>query len=154
MDRFVAAVQAAGGIERQRAASLVNRYGTHARALAERFAADGDTPLRHAPDHSVAEIRYLCRDTGVAHLADLVIRRTLLAINGQVTDALLAELADIAGAALGWDAARCRRELLACAALLRERHGVALAAHDLPHRRAPAFDASWPSNPLSNAVPT
>jgi glycerol-3-phosphate dehydrogenase len=154
MDRLLADMQAACGLSRQRAASLVSRYGTHASALARRFAAEGDTPLGHAPDYSVAEIRYLCRDTGVAHLADLVVRRTLLAINGQVNGRLLAELADTAGAALGWDAARCRSELDACAELLREHHGVALAAHDFAHRRPPAFDASWPSTPLSKAMPT
>ena len=84
----------------------------------------GDVPLRHAPDYSEAEIRMLCRDTGVQRLADLVVRRTLLAICGRVTDGLLAELADLAGQALGWTDERLRAEWLACAAILRDRHFV------------------------------
>ena len=88
----------------------------------------------------MAEISYLCLETGVAHLDDLVIRRTLLAIRGLVTDAALAEMAGIAAEALGWDAAQERRELQACARALRERHGVRLSP---VATEAPAsFDAS------------
>jgi glycerol-3-phosphate dehydrogenase len=75
----------------------------------------------------VAELVYLCNETGVIHLNDLVIRRTLLAIRGRVTDAVLAEVAGIAARALGWDAGREHRELHNCTTALRERHGVRLA---------------------------
>lgn len=151
-EAFVARVQAEGGCERRRAHELVARYGTQALPLARAFAASGDLPLRHAPGHSIAEVRHLCRATGVQHLADLVIRRTLLAISGELSTPLLAELADIAADALGWDAARRRRELDGCAALLRERHGVLLERTGALHRSAAAFDASLPAGPLSNAV--
>ena len=70
------------------------------------------------------------------HLSDLVVRRTLLAIRGQVTDAALAEIAGIAAEALGWDAQRQREELHACATALRERHGVRLQT------TAPAADSA------------
>ncbi|MNJ81070.1 hypothetical protein D3C77_797080 [compost metagenome] len=53
-----------------------------------------------------------------------MIRRTLLAIRGRVTDGLLAELADLAAAALDWTDTRRRDEWLACAAILRDRHFV------------------------------
>ncbi|MCY1358030.1 hypothetical protein D9M69_445470 [compost metagenome] len=56
-----------------------------------------------------------------------MIRRTLLAIRGLVTDAALAEVAAVAAQALGWDAERAARELHNCATALRERHGVRLA---------------------------
>ena len=107
---------------------LVNRYGSRAQALAPRFAAEGDAPLRHAPDHSAAEVRFLCRETAVQHLADLVIRRTLLAIRGRVTAALAAELAAIAAVELGWNAARREQELQACIDTLRDRHRVQFPA--------------------------
>jgi glycerol-3-phosphate dehydrogenase len=96
--------------------------------------------LRHAPDYSAAELSYLCLETGVIHLDDLVIRRTLLAIRGLVTDAALAEMASIAAEALGWDAAQQHKELQACTTALRERHGVRLSpvVADAP----PSFDAS------------
>lgn len=125
----------ATGASRRRAQALFARYGAKALPLAQRLAASGDVPLRHAPDHSVAEIGYLCLETGVIHLSDLVVRRTLLAIRGQVTDAALAEIAGIAAEALGWDAQRQREELHACATALRERHGVRLQT------AAPAADS-------------
>lgn len=62
------------------------------------------------------------------HLADLLIRRTLLAIRGRVTAALAAELAAIAAAELGWNAARREQELQACIATLRDRHRVQFPA--------------------------
>jgi glycerol-3-phosphate dehydrogenase len=139
-ERFLAEMAAASGIGRTRALGLLARYGAGALPLARRLAAAGDVPLLHAPDYSVAELAWLCRETGVVHLDDLVIRRTLLAIRGLVTDAALAEIAGAAAQALGWDAVRAHAELSACADALRERHNVPL--QPVAPRAAPAFDAS------------
>jgi glycerol-3-phosphate dehydrogenase len=114
------------GVNRRRALDLVNRHGSKAVELAARFATESDMPLRHTPGHSFAEIAHLCRDTGVMHLTDLVIRRTLLAIRGQVTQASLVELAEVAGHVLGWDAARRHHEVQSCAATLRDGHFMRL----------------------------
>jgi len=120
--------------------------------LAQAFAAAGDTPLQHAPAYSAAEIRMLCRDTGVRHLADLVIRRTLLAIGGRVSAALLEELADVAAAALGWSATRRREEWLACAATLRDRHFVDLAASK--EASGSSLNAAVPADSISSPITT
>lgn len=155
MNAFVARVEAAGGVSRARALALIDRYGSRALALAERFATEGDAPLQQAPDYSVAEVRYLCRDTAVAHLDDLVIRRTVLAISGKVTEDLLAELADLAAAALCWNAERRQAELDTCARLLREHHGVPLVSSESTSRRGvQAFDASLPTDSLPDAIAT
>lgn len=155
MNAFLARVETAGRVSRPRALALVDRYGSRALALAERFAAEGDAPLQHAPDHSVAEVHFLCQDTAVAHLDDLVIRRTVLAISGKLTAGLLAELADLAAAALGWNPERRQAELDTCTRLLREHHGVSLAPADSTSRRAlPAFDASLPTDSLPDAIAT
>lgn len=135
MDSFLARIAIASGVDRRRAAALVERYGSRASGLAQRFAASDDTPLVHAPQYSVAEVRHLCTATGVERLDDLVLRRTLLAIRGELNESTLAELADIAAAALGWNPQRRHDELQACAALLRERH----------HARLPATRAPMPS---------
>lgn len=124
LDRLLDDIQAASGLSRTRVAELVNRYGSGARALARGFADQGDAPLKHAPEYSAPEVRFLCRDTAVQHLADLVIRRTLLAIRGRMTAALAGELAGIAAAELGWSPARHDAELQACIATLRDRHFV------------------------------
>jgi glycerol-3-phosphate dehydrogenase len=138
-ERFIEKMTASG-MGRTRALTLLARYGSKALPLAQRLAASGDVPLQHAPDYSAAELSYLCLETGVVHLDDLVIRRTLLAIRGLVTDAALAEISGIAAEALGWDAARAHKELSACATALRERHNVRLQA--VAPDVAPSFNAS------------
>jgi glycerol-3-phosphate dehydrogenase len=149
-ERLLAQSMADTGIARARAAALLARYGTHAPTLARRFVAEGDAPLEHAPNYTVAELRHLCRETGVIHLDDLVIRRTLMAIRGDVTDAALAEVADIAAAALDWNAVQRAQELERCSRMLRERHGVRLApAPATALNEAGAFAltlSSWASN--------
>lgn len=145
-------VQAQSGLPRARIAELADRYGSRAAVLAQAFAAAGDTPLQHAPAYSAAEIRMLCRDTGVRHLADLVIRRTLLAIGGRVSAALLEELADVAAAALGWSATRRREEWLACAATLRDRHFVDLAASK--EASGSSLNAAVPADSISSPITT
>jgi len=154
MLRLLTRIETASGLGALRVADLVGRYGSLAQTLAGHFATAGDVPLRHAPTYSVAEIRYLCLDTGVARLADLVVRRTLLAIRGQVTDALLAELADIAALALGWDASRRREELRACSDMLRDRHHVRLAAARPAEPAATDFNASLAPEPIPTPIVT
>jgi len=138
-ERFIEKMTASG-MGRTRALNLLARYGSKALPLAQRLVASGDVPLQHAPDYSAAELSYLCLETGVVHLDDLVIRRTLLAIRGLVTDAALAEISGIAAEALGWDIARAHKELRTCTTALREHHNVRLqpVAPDV----APSFDAS------------
>ena len=80
---------------------------------------------------------YLCLETGVQHLSDLVIRRTTLAIRGLVTDTVLREIAMVAAQALGWSAARQRNELHACTMALRQHHGVRLALTPVPNFVSP-----------------
>ena len=139
IDRFIEKMTASG-MGRTRALNLLARYGSKALPLAQRLVASGDVPLQHAPDYSAAELSYLCLETGVVHLDDLVIRRTLLAIRGLVTDAALAEISGIAAEALGWDTARAHKELSDCATALREHHNVRLQA--VAPDVAPSFDAS------------
>jgi glycerol-3-phosphate dehydrogenase len=139
-ERFADKMVAASGMGRARALALLGRYGSKALPLAQRLAASGDVPLQHAPDYSAAELSYLCLETGVVHLDDLVVRRTLLAIRGLVTDAALGEIAGVAAEALGWDAVRAHNELCACATALRDRHGVRL--QPAAAGEEPSFNAS------------
>jgi len=152
LDRLMDGIQARSGLARERIAQLVGRYGARAGALAQDFASSGDAPLRHAPDYSQAEIRHLCRETGVRRLEDLVIRRTLLAIRGRVDVRLLSELADLAAAALGWTLTRRREEWRACAATLRDRHFVDLPADEAA--TASGADAPLSTDSISSPITT
>lgn len=151
MENLLKRMQADSGVSRARALDLVERYGSDAPALAQGFAQRGDVPLRHAPGYSVAELHQLCLHTGVVHLSDLVIRRTLLAIRGCVNDAVLAEMADVCADALGWSAARRREELQSCAKTLRERHHVRLA---IPEAQAVSPHDASPPMKISSPIPT
>ncbi len=145
MQRFAERIAKDSGLSIARAQALLGRYGSHALRMAQGFKLAGDVPLQHASGYSAAEVAWLCTETGVIHLDDLVIRRTLLAIRGLVTDAALTELAGIAAQALGWDAERAQQELESCATALRERHGVPLSP--AASYAAPALHASLTLNP-------
>jgi glycerol-3-phosphate dehydrogenase len=115
----------------RRAAELLARYGTRATEVLAHIAAAGtDRPLAGAPHYSVGEIQFLVRSELVVHLSDLVLRRTSLAFTGTLTRPLLEELADIAGAELHWDAEKRSAEIDAALDILRDRHGVDLAARE------------------------
>ncbi|WP_421592581.1 glycerol-3-phosphate dehydrogenase/oxidase [Shinella sp. M27] len=106
---------AKSGLPAQRIEALLARYGTTADAVLAHIAQVGDTPLPHVDGYGRAEIDWIARNEMVGHLADIVLRRTTLAIEGKVTAAGLNEIADIAAAALGWDEARRAAEIAAIA---------------------------------------
>jgi len=108
---WIARVADASGLDRARIAVLLARYGTAAEAYAMTADAEAERPLESLPDYTAGEIARIADDEYVEHLADLVCRRSLIALLGQATGEVLAELAEIAGSALGWDAARKAEEV-------------------------------------------
>ncbi len=75
----------------------------------------GERPLAHASDYSRAEIDYLVRFEAVERLADIVLRRTTLAMAGALNRENLEDIAGIVGDALGWSKARRADEISATA---------------------------------------
>ncbi len=97
-ERFVDRMVATSGLGRTRTQVLPPaRYGSNG-ACRWRSASVPRATCRCStrPTTRSPRLSYLCLETGVVHLDDLVIRRTLLAIRGLVTDAALAEMAGIA----------------------------------------------------------
>ena len=88
--------------------------------------ASGDAPLAHLDGYGRAEIDWIARNEHVQHLADIVMRRTTLAIEGRLTAAALAEISTVAAAALGWDEARRADEVAAVADRLARFNRVSL----------------------------
>lgn len=95
--------------------ALLARYGTTADAMLAHIAQIGDVPLSHVDGYGRAEIDWIARNEMVEHVADIVMRRTTLAIEGKVTAAGLEEIAAIAAMALGWDDTRRAAEVAAIA---------------------------------------
>lgn len=103
-----------------RARQLLARYGTTAAAI---LAAEGAAPVMlEASDHSEQELDWIIRNEQVVTLADLVMRRTALAVTGRLSARDLARIADLCARALGWDDARRDREVRETQAMLLTRH--------------------------------
>ncbi|WP_291378486.1 glycerol-3-phosphate dehydrogenase/oxidase [Demequina sp.] len=108
----------------QRGRVLLARYGTRAVEVAD---AEAGTPaLRTAPGYTRGEVEHLAREEHVVRLSDVALRRTSLAFEGALSIAVLDELADAVGAALGWSGGRRRREVKAVVEEMSTRHGVRL----------------------------
>lgn len=115
------------GLDEAVAAALVRRYGSQAEDVAKHVAADGGESLDETGLYRAGEIRWIVAHERVTHLADIVLRRTLMPFENAVTQASLERLAQIAGEALGWDTARRQQEISATAATLEGRYRVRIA---------------------------
>lgn len=125
--RWIADRAARSGLPAERIAALLTRYGTTADALIAHIGkAGGETMLAHVGDYSDAEIDWIARNEKIGHLADIVMRRTTLAIEGRLSAAALSEISRIAAAALGWDEARREGEVAAVSDHLTRFNRVAL----------------------------
>jgi glycerol-3-phosphate dehydrogenase len=123
--RWILDMARATGLDPDRAATLVSRYGSAARRIAAAEAADRRR-FSDLADYTPAEIAAICADERVTHLQDIVLRRTLMGFEGLLTDRRLTEIARVAATALGWSEARILDELSATRRLLRDRHLVKL----------------------------
>jgi glycerol-3-phosphate dehydrogenase len=111
------------GVARERLAMLLDRYGTTALSIARHIAAFiGECPLVRTPNYSRAEIDYLVRFEAVERLADIVLRRTTLAMAGALNRETLEEIASVAGDALSWSDGRLVDEISATTTELSDRH--------------------------------
>jgi glycerol-3-phosphate dehydrogenase len=63
----------------------------------------------------------------IVHLDDLILRRTIMALLGQLSFELLAELAGVLAPVLGWSEERMQQEIERTLRLLEKVHGVKLA---------------------------
>ena len=96
----------------ERAEQLLLRYGTYATRVISDLAVWGDDALEHHPGYSVGEIRSLVAHEWVVTLSDIVHRRTSLAFSGQLSNALLSELAHIVASERGWSDEDISREIM------------------------------------------
>lgn len=107
---------------------MFERYGTHTAEIAAFMADDTDKPLRHYPSYTRREVMYLAHTEKIEHLDDLILRRSLIAWLGGLSEPLLAELAEVLGEALGWSAERQRDEIERTVQILSEKHRLDLRA--------------------------
>lgn len=112
-------------VTQARAEHLVDHYGTHG-ADVQAHCADyaDDRPLVENCAYTTGETDHLARREQVVHLADLVLRRTSLAITGQISDRVIDELLATVQPVLKWTDERADTERRSLAADLHDFHGV------------------------------
>jgi glycerol-3-phosphate dehydrogenase len=113
------------GVGAERAAWLVDAYGTRAGDVLAFCAGRGDdTRLDGYCPITSAEIGYLVQSEFAARLEDILVRRTPLAIRGELSTAIVERVADVLAAELGWSAERRSAEIETFIRDLADYHGV------------------------------
>jgi len=126
-DTWIANLAREKNISQQQVTQLFARYGTRACLVAQHISTvKDDAPLIDAPDYSSGEMDYLIQHEQVRSLADLVLRRTTLALTGKLTARLVGELATQAAHLLRWDDARRRNEIATLTTQLKHFHHIDL----------------------------
>jgi len=116
------------GLPQERLLTLHERYGTVADRVASYMQAGPDAPLAFHPGYSRREIEYLALNERVFHLDDLIMRRTLIGILGELTLPLLKELAAVVSQVLEWPEEKAAAEIIRTVQMFQKVHGVILAA--------------------------
>jgi glycerol-3-phosphate dehydrogenase len=112
------------GLSGERVGQLFSRYGTLAEEVAFSLGEKPEAFLNSVPGYSRQEIGYLSRNEMVAHLDDLLLRRTKLAWTGKLTGGAVEEIAGAVGQYLGWSPASQQEESERAIHILRDKHGV------------------------------
>jgi glycerol-3-phosphate dehydrogenase len=123
-EKWLTALQEKTGLSRDRVSILLDRYGTRAEAVAEFMVEQPDQPLRHHSGYSRREIEFIIRYERVEHLDDLLLRRTAIAMLGELTGELLNELSSIVAADRRWTKEAADAEADRAVEILRDRFGV------------------------------
>ena len=105
---------------------LFERYGTRADDIAMFISAANDCALANHPSYSRREIEFILQKEKVTRLEDLVLRRTVIAMLGDLTRPLLDELAEICAETFAWSDERKKKEVQRTHELLCCKHQVKL----------------------------
>jgi glycerol-3-phosphate dehydrogenase len=124
--KWIAGQAETSGLDQTRVGALLERYGTTAARVAAHCAGAQDAPLSSLPSYSRAELQELAEHELVGRLADVLFRRTTLAITGQLSRALVEEAAAAIAPTMGWDEPRQQAEIAATLETAAERHDVRL----------------------------
>ncbi|WP_349435458.1 glycerol-3-phosphate dehydrogenase/oxidase [Pararhizobium sp. A13] len=120
---WISRLAAETGLSLGRAAELFARYGTDVEVVASCVAAGLDVPMPH-PGYSKCELLFLIRNEAVEHLDDLLLRRTTLAVSGELSLDMTDAVLDLLTQEKRWTPAQRTVERTRFLTLLNERHGV------------------------------
>jgi len=110
------------GLAEQRIKMLFGRYGTRAKSIAEYIVRSQDKVI--SAGYSQREIEYIVEHEKTVNLSDLIIRRTLIGMLGNINSEVLTILAETIGKVLGWSEIQISDAINTTTNYLIENHGV------------------------------
>jgi len=119
------------GLSEERVKTLLTRYGSRAEAVTKYLVESSDEPLRNHEAYSRCEIEFIARNERVIHLDDVILRRTAIALLGELTDELLDEILTIVADTRGWSNEEAQSERSRTVELLADRFGISLGGKKL-----------------------
>jgi glycerol-3-phosphate dehydrogenase len=128
MQMWISGLAERTGLDTDRVATLLQRYGTRAEQVAGFITESQDQPLRNHSTYTRREIEFILSAERIVHIDDLVLRRTAIALLGELTPDLLAELTEIAAGANQWSADDAKKEIRRAEAILLDRFSIDLKA--------------------------
>ncbi|MGH8118749.1 MAG: glycerol-3-phosphate dehydrogenase/oxidase [Rhodanobacteraceae bacterium] len=120
-----------GALGSARVGKLLARYGTRAAQVIAFLERHGNAPLARTDAFTAGELAFMACNEYVVHLTDVLLRRTSVAFDGNVTPAVIDDAARVLADAFGWSSERTRAEVADARRVLMEEHGVALGAAGL-----------------------
>ncbi|MGF1694133.1 glycerol-3-phosphate dehydrogenase/oxidase [Vibrio lamellibrachiae] len=102
------------------------RYGTGCEGLLEWLEGQSDSLLNSLPDYSVGELTYILEHEHVETSLDVFLRRTSIAIEGKLNDAVFEEISDITADFFNWTPQRKKEDREQTKHVLLTFHGVEL----------------------------
>ncbi|MBK8022597.1 MAG: glycerol-3-phosphate dehydrogenase/oxidase [Chloroflexi bacterium] len=124
---WIEGVAGTTGVPADRVKALFERYGTRAEQVARYMSQGSDTPLKGLEAYSLREIMFLAENEKVEHIDDLLLRRSVIAMQGLLNGEGLRSVAQAIGQALGWSAETTQAEIDRVFTLLTTRNGVPAA---------------------------
>jgi glycerol-3-phosphate dehydrogenase len=100
--RWIQEEARAAGLPEERFGQLAQRYGSWASDVARFIGEAPDAPLTSAADFSRREMLFLIGNESVRRIDDLLLRRTMLGVEGRVTPELVAETTGLMAEVFGW----------------------------------------------------
>ncbi len=116
------------GLPPERLSALEERYGTGADSVVAYMQAGPDARLTTHPGYTRREIEFIALNERVVHLDDLIMRRTLMGLLGEVNRRLLEELAAVVSPVLDWPEQKAAAEIDRTAEIMKKVHGAMAAS--------------------------
>ncbi len=127
---WVARVSREHAVALARVETCLDRYGTSAEAILQACNGCTDDELPSLPGYGARELSVVIEREQVVALTDLVFRRLPIAVSGQLSREVLADIADLAARTLHWSDDERARQVENVCSLARRRHGMDVGGRD------------------------